>query len=117
MSPHAQLKGRLRNHSRFGIWRSVPNTATATSLNNLATLLLTQGDLMAAMPLFEYIHETALDPEHSDKRRALHSLWEDGGRASAWLKRRRPDAGSRDIRRRRITPPPFWIVRFATARR
>jgi hypothetical protein len=29
-------------------------------------LLLTQGDLMAAMPLFEYIHATALDPEHPD---------------------------------------------------
>ena len=29
--------------------RSVPSTATATSLNNLATLLLTQGDLMAAI--------------------------------------------------------------------
>jgi hypothetical protein len=42
---------------------------------------------------------------------------EGGGRASAWLKRRRPDAGSRDIRRRRIAPSPFWIVRFATARR
>ena len=41
----------------------VPSTSlTATSLNNLATLLLTQGDLMAAMPLFEYIHETAPAP-------------------------------------------------------
>ena len=65
------MKGRLRNRSRFGIWRSVPSTATATSLNNLATLLLTQGDLMAAMPLFEYIHETALDPEHPDTAAAL----------------------------------------------
>jgi hypothetical protein len=72
------LKGRLRNRSRFGIWRSVPSTATATSLNNLATLLLTQGDLMAAMPLFEYIHETALDPQHSDKRR--RSAFTAGGR-------------------------------------
>lgn len=53
------------------IWRSVPSTASATSLNNLATLLLTQGDLMAAMPLFEYIHETALDPEHPDTAAAL----------------------------------------------
>ena len=65
------IEGRLRNRSQFGIWRSVPSTATATSLNNLATLLLTQGDLMAAMPLFEYIHATALDPEHPDTAAAL----------------------------------------------
>jgi hypothetical protein len=51
--------------------RSVPSTATATSLNNLATLLLTQGDLMAAMPLFEYIHPTALDPKHPETAAAL----------------------------------------------
>jgi hypothetical protein len=51
--------------------RSVPSTATATSLNNLATLLLTQGDLMAAMPLFEYIHGTALEPEYPDTAAAL----------------------------------------------
>ena len=48
-----------------------PDTATATSVNNLATLLLTQGDLMAAMALFEYIHATALDPEHPDTAAAL----------------------------------------------
>jgi hypothetical protein len=78
-SSHAQLKGRLRNRSRFGIWRSVPSTATATSLNNLATLLLTQRDLMAAMPLFEYIHATALDPEHPDTAAAL-CIHRGGGR-------------------------------------
>ena len=112
------FEGRVRNRSRFGRRRSVPSTSlTATSLNNLTTLLLTQADLMAAMPLFEYIRETALDPQHSDRRRRSAFPREDGGRASAWLKRRRPDVGSRDIRRRRIAPPPFWIVRFATARR
>src|ERR1700731_3319809 len=59
------FEGRVRNRSRFGRRRSVPSTSlTATSLNNLTTLLLTQADLMAAMPLFEYIRETALDPQH-----------------------------------------------------
>jgi hypothetical protein len=34
-------------------------------------LLLTQGDLMAAMPLFQYIHPTALDPKHPETAAAL----------------------------------------------
>ena len=66
------FEGRVRNRSRFGRRRSVPSTSlTATSLNNLTTLLVTQADLMAAMPLFEYIHATALDPEHPDTAAAL----------------------------------------------
>jgi hypothetical protein len=112
------FEGRVRNRSRFGRRRSVPSTSlTATSLNNLTTLLLTQATTWQQSRTSNTSNETALDPEHSDRRRRSAFPREDGGRASAWLKRRRPDAGSRDIRRCRIAPPPFWIVRFATARR
>ena len=48
-----------------------PEHRTATSLNNLATLLLTQRDLMAAMPLFEYIHATAPAPSTPTPAAAL----------------------------------------------
>ena len=90
---------------------------TATSLNNLPTLLLTQGDHVAAKPLFEHIYETALDPEHPDTAAALCIR---RGRTTARRRvaeRAGPDTGSREIRERRIAPSPFWIVRFATARR
>jgi|SRR5271156_1822181 hypothetical protein len=62
---------------------------TATSLNNLPTLLLTQGDHVAAKPLFEHIYETALDPEHPDTA-AARSAFAAGGprRGDGWPKGR-----------------------------
>jgi hypothetical protein len=62
---------------------------TANSLNDLAGLLLDQGDLAAARPLFERalaIFEKVLGPEHRDTARVrnhLGRLLEDQRRGSA----------------------------------
>jgi tetratricopeptide (TPR) repeat protein len=53
------------------------DTATATSLNNLAGLLHDQGDLVGAQPLFERalaIYEKVLGPEHPDTAGSLSNL-------------------------------------------
>jgi hypothetical protein len=51
--------------------------STATSLNNLASLLQDQGDLAGARPLFERalaIREKALGPEHPSTAQSLNNL-------------------------------------------
>ncbi|MGH6924654.1 MAG: tetratricopeptide repeat protein [Propylenella sp.] len=51
--------------------------STATSLNNLALLLLHQGDLIAPRPLFERalaIHEKTLGPEHRETGADVNNL-------------------------------------------
>jgi tetratricopeptide (TPR) repeat protein len=50
---------------------------TATSLNNLASVLEAQGELAAARPLFERalaIDEKALGPDHTDTAKSLNNL-------------------------------------------
>jgi hypothetical protein len=59
---------------------------TATCLNNLAGLLLTQGDLAGARPLFERalaIYEKVFGPEHPDTRRPRSGCGPSAGPVSA----------------------------------
>jgi hypothetical protein len=69
------FEGRVRNRSRFGRRRSVPSTSlTATSLNNLTTLLLTQATTWQQSRSSNTSNETALGPEHPDTAAALCNL-------------------------------------------
>jgi tetratricopeptide (TPR) repeat protein len=64
----------------FSVWEQVlgpQHPDTATSLNNLANLLESQGDYMSARPLYERalaIRKQALGPQHPDTARSLNNL-------------------------------------------
>jgi Tetratricopeptide repeat len=73
-SPHAHLNGACGTvrDSAEGALSRAPHCRD--KLNNLATLLLTQGEHTAAKPLFEHIYETALAPSTPDTAAALCNL-------------------------------------------
>ena len=57
--------------------RGIEHPSTATTLNNLGSLLQDEGDFAAARPLFERalaIYEKALGPEHPDTAGSLNEL-------------------------------------------
>jgi tetratricopeptide (TPR) repeat protein len=95
---------------------------TATSLNNLALLLLAQGDLAAARPLYERalaIREKVLGPDHPYTATGLNNLagllqaiLRRRGRSSSarWRSARRRSAPSIPIRRRASTTSPACLT-------
>jgi tetratricopeptide (TPR) repeat protein len=79
--------------------RGPEHPSTAQSLNDLALLLKTQGDLAAARPLYERalaIREKALGPEHPNTAQSLNNL-------GLLLKTRGDLAGARPLYERALT--------------